>query len=91
MLGFVNGLAIVIFLSQLRHFKIPGEAGALTWMSGTTLGFMAGLVVITMAIIYFLPRLTRAVPASLIAIIAVTAVVVGCNIDTLLARNASAA
>ena len=87
MLGFVNGLAIVIFLSQLRHFKIPGETGALTWMSGTTLWFMVGLVGITMAIIYFLPRLTRAVPAPLIAIIVVTAVVIGCNIDTLNVRD----
>ncbi len=87
MLGFVNGLAIVIFLSQLRHFKIPGETGALSWMSGTTLWFMVGLVGITMAIIYFLPRLTRAVPAPLIAIIVVTAVVIGCNIDTLNVRD----
>ena len=78
MLGFVNGLAIVIFLSQLRNFKIPGETGALTWMSGTTLWFKVdGFVGITMAIIYFLPRLTRAVPAPLIAIIVVTAVVIG--------------
>ncbi len=87
MLGFVNGLAIVIFLSQLRHFKIQGETGVLTWMSGTPLWLMAGLVVITVAIIYFLPRLTRAVPAPLIAIIVVTAVVVGCNIDTLKVRD----
>ncbi len=83
MLGFVNGLAIVIFLSQLQHFKIPGETGASAWMSGTPLWFMVGIAGITMAIIYFLPRLTRAVPASLIAIIVVTAAVVGCNIDTL--------
>lgn len=87
MLGFVNGLAIVIFLSQLRHFKIPEETGALTWMSGTTLWLMVGLVGITMATIYFLPRLTRAVPAPLIAILVVTAIVIGCNIDTLKVRD----
>lgn len=83
MLGFVNGLAIVIFLSQLQHFKIPGEMGALTWMSGPPLWIMLGLAGITMGIIYFLPRLTRAVPAPLIAIFVITALVTGFHIDTL--------
>ncbi len=83
MLGFVNGLAIVIFLSQLRHFKLPGDMGMLTWMQGTTLWVMIGLVVATMVIIHFLPRLTRAVPAPLIAILIISAVVIGFNVNTL--------
>ncbi|MCF6147795.1 MAG: SulP family inorganic anion transporter [Candidatus Kuenenia sp.] len=83
MLGFVNGLAIVIFLSQLRHFKIPGESGVLIWMGGTALWMMLGLVGITMAVIHFLPRITRAVPAPLIAILVITVAVTGFNIDTL--------
>ena len=87
MLGFVNGLAIVIFLSQLRHFKLSGEADVLTWMQGPTLWIMIGLVVTTMAIIYFLPRLTRAVPATLIAILVISAGVIGFNINTLKVKD----
>ncbi|MBT8769396.1 SulP family inorganic anion transporter [Metapseudomonas boanensis] len=66
MLGFVNGLAIVIALAQLEHFK-AGE----TWLSGTSLYLMLGLVALTMAIVYLLPRLTRAVPPALVAILGV--------------------
>ena len=66
MLGFVNGLAIIIALAQLEHFK-SGE----TWLSGTPLYVMTGLVVATMAIVYLLPRLTRAVPPALVAILGV--------------------
>ncbi|WP_455231179.1 SulP family inorganic anion transporter [Geopseudomonas aromaticivorans] len=66
MLGFVNGLAIIIALSQLEHFK-SGE----TWLSGTALYLMLGLVAVTMAIVYLLPRLTRAVPPALVAILGV--------------------
>ncbi|MCF6159600.1 MAG: SulP family inorganic anion transporter [wastewater metagenome] len=83
MLGFVNGLAIVIFLSQLQYFKISGDSDTLVWMSGTTLWVMLGLVGTTMAIIHFLPRITRAVPAPLVAIVVVTAAVIGCNLETL--------
>jgi sulfate permease, SulP family len=82
MLGFVNGLAIVIFLAQLESFKIPVEvfdtAGNLVesdekqWMSGVPMAVMIGLVLLTMAIIHFLPKLTRAVPSSLVAIVTVT-------------------
>ena len=74
MLGFVNGLAIVIFLAQMGQFKVPGADGSLEWMSGSTLSTMLALVAGTMAIIHFLPKLTRAVPASLVAIVAVTLV-----------------
>jgi len=66
MLGFVNGLAIVIALAQLEHFK-NGE----TWLSGAPLYWMAGLVALTMAIVYLLPRLTRSVPPALVAILGV--------------------
>ncbi|MDH4870006.1 SulP family inorganic anion transporter [Pseudomonas sp. BN515] len=66
MLGFVNGLAIIIALAQLEHFK-TGEA----WLSGTPLYLMLGLVALTMAIVYILPRLTRVVPPALVAILGV--------------------
>lgn len=82
MLGFVNGLAIVIFLSQLQHFHIISAAGEKAWMSGAPLWTLLGLIVLTMAIIHFLPKLTTAVPSSLAAIIVVSVVVIGFNIDT---------
>ncbi len=82
MLGFVNGLAIVIFLAQLGQFKIAGAEGTLEWMSGSMLWFMLGLVALTMAIMHFLPKLTRAVPAALAAILVVTALAHGLNLDT---------
>ncbi|MEW6612418.1 MAG: SulP family inorganic anion transporter [Pseudomonadota bacterium] len=81
-LGFVNGLAIVIFLAQLEQFKVPGADGSKVWMHGAELGLMLALVALTMAIAYFLPRLTRAVPASLAAIAAVTLLVLGLQLDT---------
>lgn len=82
MLGFVNGLAIVIFLAQLRHFKVTRQDGTLGWMHGTQLYTMLGLVALTMAIIYLLPRLTRIIPSSLAAIAAVSALVIFAGIDT---------
>jgi SulP family sulfate permease len=82
MFGFVNGLAIIIFMSQLDQFKVTGEGGTVEWMSGTQLYTMIGLVVLTIAIIVGLPKLTKAVPASLVAILTVFAIVVGFNIDT---------
>ncbi|MBD9424122.1 SulP family inorganic anion transporter [Pseudomonas sp. PDM15] len=66
MLGFVNGLAIVIALSQLEHFH-EGEG----WLKGAALYWMLGLVALTMAIVYLLPKLTRAVPPALVAILGV--------------------
>ena len=81
MLGFVNGLAIVIFLAQLGQFKIMGPLGDLEWMNGTALYIMLGLVALTMAIIYLLPKLTTAIPASLVAIAGVTALVHGLDLD----------
>ena len=66
MLGFVNGLAIVIALAQLEHFKTGGA-----WLGGAPLYLMLGLVALTMAIVYLLPKLTRAVPPALVAILGV--------------------
>ncbi|MCP3965685.1 MAG: SulP family inorganic anion transporter [Lentisphaerae bacterium] len=76
MLGFVNGLAIVIFLAQLSQFK-NGTGADATWMSGLDLGVMLGLVILTMVICFFLPKLTKAMPASLVAIIVVTLIAIG--------------
>lgn len=63
MLGFLNGLAIVIFKAQLAQFKVDGA-----WMQGPQLYAMTGLVLLTMAIVHYLPRLTKAIPSSLVAI-----------------------
>jgi len=81
MLGFVNGLAIVIFLAQLKQFQVADENGVLGWMSGSSLWIMLGLVALTMAIIHFLPRLTKMIPSSLAAIVVVTALVLAFDLD----------
>lgn len=76
--GFVNGLAIIIFMSQIDQFKdISGD-----WLTGSTLYILLGLVLITMAIIWGLPKLTKAVPASLTAILVVFGIVALFGIDT---------
>ena len=72
MLGFVNGLAIVIGMAQLGSFKTLSADGALVYLQGAPLYWMLGMVVLTMAIIWLLPKLTQAVPASLVAILSVT-------------------
>jgi SulP family sulfate permease len=82
MLGFVNGLAIVIFLAQLQHFQVTTPEGTRQWLSGEPMAIFAGLTLLTMAIIYFLPRLTASFPAALAAIIAVSLLVLGLNLDT---------
>ena len=74
--GFVNGLAVIIFMAQLEQFKVRDAAGAEHWLTGPALLLMAGLVALTMGIVYFLPRLTKAVPASLVAIVVVSALVI---------------
>ncbi len=74
MLGFVNGLAIVIGLAQLGSFKTLGENGQLVFLSDTRLWIMLSLIALTMAIIWLLPKLTRAVPSSLAAILVVTGI-----------------
>ncbi|MGB0894529.1 MAG: SulP family inorganic anion transporter [Parashewanella sp.] len=82
MIGFVNGLAIVIFLAQLGQFKIPDGNGGMQWLQSDQLFLMLGLVALTMFIIHFLPKVTTAIPSSLAAILTVTAIVVGFNLDT---------
>lgn len=81
MYGFVNGLAIIIFLSQFEQFKtiVNGET---TWITGQSLWIMSGLVALTISIVLFFPKLTKAVPSSLVAIIVVFCVVLGFDIDT---------
>ncbi|MBE9475861.1 MAG: SulP family inorganic anion transporter [Proteobacteria bacterium] len=76
MLGFVNGLAIVIFLAQMEQFKVTGSDGHNTWMTGTTLYITLGLVAATMAIIWATPKVTKLVPAPLAAIGLVAAAVI---------------
>ncbi|QDU92893.1 SulP family inorganic anion transporter [Lignipirellula cremea] len=79
MLGFVNGLAIVIGMAQLDSFKTLSPSGSLEFLTGGPLLLMLALAGLTMAIIWLLPRLTRAVPASLVAILTVTFLAVGIN------------
>jgi SulP family sulfate permease len=79
MLGFVNGLAIVICLAQLGSFKTLSAGGELIYLTGQPLFLMLGLVAATMAIIWLLPKMTRAVPASLAAILVVTLASVAIN------------
>ncbi len=80
--GFVNGLAIIIFMSQLDQFKTVNEAGEMVWMTGNSLYILLGLVILTMLIIWGLPRLTKVVPSSLVAILVVFGLVVFLGIDT---------
>ncbi len=82
MLGFVNGLAIVIFLAQLQNFQFTSGEDVKEWLSGGALMLFAGLIFLTMFIIYYLPRLTGAFPASLAAIITVSLLVFGLELDT---------
>lgn len=72
MLGFVNGLAVVIFLAQFGHFKTVSTDGLATWMSSAQLYTMAALITLTIAIIYLLPKLTKAIPSTLVAIMSVS-------------------
>jgi SulP family sulfate permease len=88
MLGFVNGLAIVIFLAQMSQFKVPGTVentghgmGGGEWLSGMPLYLMLGLTALTMAIIWVMPRLSRVVPAPLVGIAVVAALVIGLGLD----------
>lgn len=76
-LGFVNGIALVIFLGQIKQFKT--DTG---WITGEPLMIMLLIAVITMAIIHFLPRLTKAVPSILVAVIIGSVAVIFLGIDT---------
>ncbi|OEJ65355.1 SulP family inorganic anion transporter [Magnetovibrio blakemorei] len=81
MLGFVNGLAIVIFLAQLKQFQIDLPGGGYEWLSGNALYIMLALVALAMAIIQYLPKLTEAIPAPLAAILGVTGIVLALDLD----------
>lgn len=82
MLGFVNGLAMVIFIAQFGHFKTTGVDGTTQWMSGMPLYTMLGLIALTMAIIYLLPKLTKAIPSTLAAILVVSVGAIALGINT---------
>jgi SulP family sulfate permease len=82
MMGFVNGLAIVIMLSQLSMFKSDGE-----WITGERLYTMIGLVALTMALMVLIPKISKKIPATLIAILLVSGLVIFLNIDTETVRS----
>src|SRR5210317_1506547 len=82
MLGFVNGLAIVIFLAQFNHFKVIDDLGISTWMSGTAIYTMLALTLFTAALIYMIPKLTKFIPAPLGAIAIVSFITIYFNLDT---------
>ncbi|OYT16372.1 MAG: sodium-independent anion transporter [Bacteroidetes bacterium 4572_77] len=80
MMGFVNGLAIVIFLSQLNLFQHPID-GETTWLQGQSLYIMLALVMLTMGIIYIMPKITKKIPAPLVAIVVVATITILGKID----------
>ncbi|RTY81090.1 SulP family inorganic anion transporter [Flavobacterium sp. GSP27] len=86
MFGFVNGLAVIIFMSQLDQFKtfVNGKS---EWLSGTSFFIMVGLVALTIAIVVLLPKITKAVPSSLVAIIVVFGLVFFFGIETKTVRD----
>lgn len=82
MYGFLNGLAVIIFMAQVEQFKIVNENGISSWLQGTALYMMLGLTLLTIAIVYFFPKITKVVPASLVAIIVVFGIAAGFGIHT---------
>jgi sulfate permease, SulP family len=89
MYGFVNGLAVIIFMAQLEQFKTVVN-GHTAWLSGSPLFIMAGLVALTIGIVYVFPKLTKAIPPSLVAIIVVFFVVLGFGIHTKMVKDIAA-
>lgn len=81
MIGFVNGLAIVMFLAQLNQFKTV-ENGITSWIVGIPLMIMLGIIALTMLIAYTFPKITKKVPSALVAIIVSTVVVIVFGIKT---------
>ena len=81
MYGFVNGLAVIIFMSQLEQFKVITN-GEISWLQGESLFIMLGLVALTVSIVLFFPKVTKKIPASLVAIIVVFIVVIVFGIQT---------
>ncbi|MEC3876916.1 SulP family inorganic anion transporter [Chryseobacterium salviniae] len=82
MYGFLNGLAVIIFMAQVEQFKIVNENGISSWLQGTALYIMLGLTLLTIAIVYLFPKITKVVPASLVAIIVVFGIAAGFGIHT---------
>lgn len=82
MYGFVNGLAVIIFSAQLQQFQTPAVGGGMEWLSGQPMLIMASLVALTVAITYLFPKISKAVPSSLVAIMVVFAIVLIFGIDT---------
>lgn len=82
MLGFVNGLAVVIFLAQFGHFKNTSADGTVYWIVGQPLYLMLALITVTVAIIYLLPKLTKAIPSTLAGIAVVSFGVAFFGIET---------
>ncbi len=89
MYGFVNGLAVIIFMAQVEQFKTV-VGGHETWLSGSPLYIMAALVALTIGIVVILPRITKAVPPSLVAIIVVFILVLVLGIHTKTVRDIAA-
>ena len=81
MLGFVNGLAIVIGLAQLSQFKTMDEFGNLVWISGDVLTYSIVFILLTMFVIWFLPKITKFIPSTLAAILLTTVLVIALKID----------
>lgn len=82
MYGFLNGLAVIIFMAQVAQFEVVNPEGIVSWMSGGSLYIMAGLTLLTAFIVIIFPKITRAIPSSLAAILIVFAIVYFFNIDT---------
>jgi len=82
MYGFLNGLAVIIFMAQVEQFKITDANGAVGWLQGTSLYIMLGLTALTIAIVYFFPKITKVIPASLVAIVIIFGIVFGFGIHT---------
>ncbi len=87
MLGFVNGLAIVIFKAQLGQFRIDPTDTASAWLPMGALGTMCGFILLTMAIMFFLPKFTRAIPSGLAAIVTVTCIAYFGGVDTTIVKD----
>lgn len=82
MYGFLNGLAIIIFMAQVAQFKWINPLGESQWLGGQTLYTMLGLTVVTILIVWLFPKVTKAIPSSLVAILVVFGLVVAFGIDT---------
>jgi SulP family sulfate permease len=89
MYGFVNGLAVIIFMAQLQQFKTVVN-GQETWLIGQPLMIMGALVALTIAIVVLLPKVTKAIPPSLVAIIVVFLIVLVFGIPTKTVKDIAA-